>query len=194
MVSWADAESCRRCGRLFAHSAGAAAHWRGARDFSAPRLGTFQGIGTRLIGWTHLEDGTATATVWFTFLFLPIFPLSRYQLLSPGQEDFAPKPSPGRGLQGLGLPGMTTYYSFTGRLPLSGAEVVNTYLYAYVWMPVKLLAPVAALVLFEQLSPSGPDGSSETRLVVFGVVLSAWFGYVLYVLSNLLHRSRGGTA
>lgn len=195
MVSWADAESCRRCGRLFAERVEWSPRGRGARDFNAPSLGTLNGIGTRLLGWTHHEDGTATATVWFTFLYLPVFPLSRHSLLSPGQEDFDPRDSAVRGLHGLAPLRLTTRYYFTGRLTLCGAEVLRTYLYAYVLLPLMLFAPLAAILLFQQMTQPGPEGdSSDTRIVVFGVSMCAWFGYVLFMLATLLHRSRGDTA
>ena len=83
LVNWADAKSCKRCGGLLAPP-----DFRPNRTYrmspcEVPSLYTFNGIGTRVIGWNHLGDGAATATVWFTLFFLPIYPLKRFKLLSP---------------------------------------------------------------------------------------------------------------
>jgi hypothetical protein len=122
----------------------------------------------------------------------PLLPLSRYGLISPGAEDFEPTVSAGQALQALGTSTrLTTPYRFTERLPLSGEEVLGTYLYAYVWVPLKLLVPLAALVVAVRMF-SDPNSGSTTQTLIIGVLLLVWLGYVLFVLSTLLRRSRGG--
>src|ERR1700749_2258508 len=131
-VKWAEKGGCKRGGGRRPPP-----DYRPGRAerpvFETPSLGTFNGIGTRLIGWKHSDDGTATATVWFSLFYLPIFPYGRYRLLSPCGEDFE------RGDTSLLLRLMfyyrrtTAVYRFLERLPLSGEEVLGMYLYAYLW-------------------------------------------------------------
>ena len=52
---------------------------------SAPSLSTINGIGFKLYGSTDARhDGSYMATYYFVFLFLPIFPISRYRVTSDG--------------------------------------------------------------------------------------------------------------
>ena len=192
LVNWAEAESCGRCQKPLSGADPGADARREVEAAGAPWLGTFNGIGTRLLGWTHRDDGTATATVWFTFLYLPLFPLSRHALISPTAEDFEPAASVGQALQGLGQHmTLETDYRFIGRLPLSGGEVFGTYLFAYVWLPLKVFAPLAALVAGMLLTRDPNDGSA-TRVWVVGSLMMVWLGYALFVLATQLRRSRGG--
>ena len=192
LVNWAEAESCKRCQNPLAGFGRPADGWREMRAAEAPSLGSFQGIGMRLLGWTHHEDGTATATVWFTFLFLPLFPLSRYALFSPRAEDFEPAVSVRQAAQGLSQSmSLTTQYRFIERLPLSGEEVFGTYLHAYVWLPLKIFAPLAVFIAVSELFVDFWK-ASETTIWVWGLLLCAWVGYAMAVLATQLRRSRGG--
>jgi hypothetical protein len=156
-----------------------------------PSLYTFNGIGTRLIGWNHRGDGTATATVWFTVFFLPVFPRSRFKLLSPRPEDFGPLTSAFQTAAMIFLPVWRTSgtYSFVERLALDGREVFLTYLRAYVLIPLALLAPMlllrASMKLFHY--PSAP-GEAPESLVWMSML---WMVYVVLVMSWVLRRSRG---
>jgi len=188
LVNWSDAECCGRCLEPLPKSGGASR----PTSVEAPSLGTFNGIGVRLLGWTHREDGTATATTWFTLLYLPLFPLARYELFTPSKEDFGPRASVGRVVAAVaGHVSLTTNYRFTGRLPLSGDEVLRTYLFAYVGLPLIIFAPLAAIFAGARLFIDPADVSTTATLTV-GVLMLAWLGYVLLLLSTLLHRSRGG--
>lgn len=52
---------------------------------SAPSLSTINGIGFKLYGSTDPRpDGSYMATYYFVFLFFPIFPISRYRVISDG--------------------------------------------------------------------------------------------------------------
>jgi hypothetical protein len=218
LVNFADQECCKRCkaplGKLkdeavarrdqvhaqpdevrVRHDHPVAQADQGAAKYGVdpdpPSVGSFNGIGTNLLGWRHHEDGTATATVWFTFLFLPCLPLGRWRLLSPSKDDFEPTFSLRQLLAGL-LPdkSVTTEFSFVGWLPISGREVFFTYLYAYLWVPFKIFAPIWVLFHFRP-EPDKNDGSMTSALI-FGPVMMIWFGYVLFVLTRLLHQTRGG--
>lgn len=54
---------------------------------SAPSLSTINGIGFKLYGSTEARhDGSYMATYYFVFLFFPIFPISRYRVISDGSR------------------------------------------------------------------------------------------------------------
>ena len=189
LVNWADTGCCKRCG-----SVPPPPDYRPGRvqspAFDTPSLGTFNGIGTRLIGWKHSEDGTATATVWFSLLYLPIFPYGRYRLLSPRGEDFEP------GETNLILRlmfhyrRMTIIYRFVERLPLSGDEILGMYLYAYLWVPLKLLAPLLLFKAYGKLfHPPEVGSEAMEKLLICAAVL--WMCYVFFMFARLFNRSRG---
>ena len=77
------------------------------------------------------------------------------------------------------------------RLPLSGEEVLNTYLYAYIWLPPKLFIPPGVIIFAARLAVSGAEDGSTTPVLVYGLLSMIWPGYVLFVLSSLPHRTRG---
>jgi hypothetical protein len=85
---------------------------------------------------------------------------------------------------------VTTNYSFIGWLPISAREVLFTYLYAYLWVPFKVFAPLWLLFHFKP-APDPNDGSM-TRLLIVGTFGTIWMIYVLVVLTRLLHQTRGG--
>lgn len=191
LVNWAETGCCKRCGSLPPPP-----DFRPNRTYrmspcEVPSLYTFNGVGTRVMGWNHRGDGTATATIWFAILFLPIFPLKRFKLLSPRPEDFDPASSTVQVLLMVFLRvwRVTGSYNFIERLPLDGREVFFTYLRAYVLIPLMLLAPMLLLRASMQLFhyPSAP-GESPDSLVWMSVL---WMVYVVFVLSRLLRRSRG---
>jgi hypothetical protein len=55
---------------------------------SAPGLFTLNGIGTRIYGNEDVDpqDGTGIGTLFFTFLFMPLFPLCQYLVISEGRS------------------------------------------------------------------------------------------------------------
>lgn len=55
---------------------------------SAPSLRTINGIGVALYGNTDLNpsDGSYMATYYLVFLFIPVFPLARYRVISSGNS------------------------------------------------------------------------------------------------------------
>ena len=156
-----------------------------------PSVGTYNGIGTRMLGWRHHEDGTATTTVWFTMLYLPLFPMARWRLVSPTKDDFEPTIS-WRQLLAFIIPekSVSTEYQFVEWLKISGREVLFTYAYAYLWLPFKIFMPLWLWLHFMP-TPDKNDGSMTSALI-FGPLSMIWLGYVLVVLTRLLHQTRGG--
>ena len=57
---------------------------------STPPLTTFNGIGFTLYGCTDLDPETKsyTATHYFTFFFIPIFPIARYRVIEAGSRSW----------------------------------------------------------------------------------------------------------
>lgn len=199
LVNFAGQESCKRCKTPLRKLHETTPEERRAKLNEAyanvtddpPSLGTINGIGTRLLGWRHHEDGTATATVWLTVLFLPLFPMGRWRLLSPTKDDFEPTFSLPQLLSIFSTSkSVTTEYAFVEWLKISGREVLFTYAYAYLWLPFKIFLPLWLLIHFTPWS--GKDDGSMTSALIFGPLAMLWTGYVLVVLTRLLHQTRGG--
>lgn len=199
LVNFADQDSCKRCKTKFQNEREMTSEERHTKLNEAyansasnpPSVGTYNGIGTRLLGWRHHEDGTATATVWFTFFYLPLFPMGRWRVVSPTKNDFEPAFSM-RQLLALIQPtkSLSTEYQFVEWLKISGQEVLLTYAYAYLWLPFKIFLPLWLIIHFTPWSDKN-DGSMTSALV-FGPLSMIWTGYVLVVLTRLLHQTRGG--
>lgn len=187
LVNWPDAKSCKRCGGLLPPPDFRPGRAQRPDPVNTPSLGTFNGIGMRVIGWKHSEDGTATATAWFSILYLPIFPTGRYRLISPRAEDTGPGETNPVLRAMLYCRSTTTIYSFLERLPLSGEEILGMYLYAYLWMPLKILAPLLLLRMYKELSHAPSD---ETIRLLSGVCV-LWMCYAAFALVRLMRRSRG---
>ena len=200
LINWAEDQCCKRCKAILVNSKDQPASElndpppsmnREVQPFDEPSVYCLNGIGTRLLGWRHNPDGTATATTWFTFLYAPIFPGSRYRLAFPNSVDLEPKISAGQILQAfLPIKRLHAEYEFIEQLPLSGKEVLRTYLFAYLWLPIILFVPLA-VILFLLPKHDPNDGSTMGGLIAISLML-VWLGYVLFVLSTLLHRTRGG--
>ena len=197
LINWAEDECCRRCKAPLTRSSDQPVPElidppvREVQPFDPPSVFCFNGIGTRLLGWKHHSDGTATATTWFTLLYAPIFPGSRYRLASPTSIDEEAKISPGQIVQAfLPIKRLDAEYEFIEQMPLSGKEVLGTYLFAYIWLPIILFMPlVAILYLLPKHDPN--DGSTMGGVIAISL-MCVWFGYALFVMATLLHRTRGG--
>ena len=98
------------------------------RPGEPPELYTYGGMGWRLLHNTRPDaDGRLFATRWLIVL-LPIVPLGRYhvrrgRISSTGRE-------------------FTIEYRFFGRSPLRPVEVIRTYVYFWVVVPVLFLGPI----------------------------------------------------
>jgi hypothetical protein len=103
---------------------------------------TIQGMGTLHYGWRHFEDGTATATCWITFLWLPIIPLrkSRLRVLTDFRRDLRGD-APGQiALRGGGVI-QEDRFELIEKLPLSARDIALTLVKAYVVLPLLLVCP-----------------------------------------------------
>ncbi len=88
------------------------------------------GIGVTFLSISEMdEQNVATATMWFTFLYLPVAPLYRCQVRF--------LPSDGGGFS----------YEKLERVSLNGREVAETYLYGWLLYPLAILGPMAIAVI-----------------------------------------------
>lgn len=77
------------------------------------------GIGIKLLGFSEVkDDGSCFATYWFTFVFMPIFPLSRIKLIREITKPVFFK------------------YQVISETNLVMEEVIKTYLYSWVLFPL----------------------------------------------------------
>jgi len=87
------------------------------------------GIGTTFLGISPMDEtGVATATKWFTLIYVPIVPLSRHRV------RFLPHKGSGFAYQEL------------ERLPLNGREIALTYLMGWVVFPLLILLPLVPAI------------------------------------------------
>ncbi|MFE7531209.1 hypothetical protein ACFU7Y_36690 [Kitasatospora sp. NPDC057542] len=101
---------------------------------AAPRLGTFNGFGRTMLGKTRVDAaGACFATRWFTMLMLPIRPLGRYYVKEGETVSVS-----GR----AGASTDTTEYVFLGEAELRASEVIRTYLFCWVVVPLVVAGPV----------------------------------------------------
>jgi hypothetical protein len=106
---------------------------------------------TRLYEWQHF-DGYSTATLWFTLLFLPIFPLKKLKLqvrTNFENETISDSEAIMFLMNSRKLAGAEEKndYNLLGEDKVKGLDVVKTLLKTYVGFPVLLLWPVALLGL-----------------------------------------------
>ncbi|MFD8597851.1 hypothetical protein ACFV1L_22880 [Kitasatospora sp. NPDC059646] len=136
---------------------------------TTPRLGTFNGFGRTMLGRTRVDaDGACFATRWFTAAMLPIVPLGRYYLKVGETVDVA-----GRG----GASTSTTQYLFLGEARLRPSEILRTYLFFWVLVPLLTALPVTLFAL-------NADAFSHEHPLLFillllgipvvGIIVLAW--------------------
>jgi hypothetical protein len=110
------------------------------------------GIGTTLLGVSSMDaESIATATEWFTFIYLPIIPLNRYRV------RFLPHKGSGYS------------YEILDREPVNAREVLKTYLLGWVLTPVVLFGTLM-LGLEEVFSSIGLPESWQMPIIIFGIV------------------------
>ncbi len=151
-------------------------------------MSSFYGIGTNYLGWKVGEDGVPTATEWFVVFYLPIVPIGRKRLYVVSLED-----SVG------GIPGINGTFTLSGKyriledLPIKFSEVLWTYFFGYVLVPLILMVPLLVIVPYFQWYDSQDklkvtlvqDLTAIMLIVIFPMV------YVGVILATLLHRTRG---
>ncbi|WP_018342209.1 hypothetical protein [Cytophaga aurantiaca] len=140
-------------------------------------MSTLDGIGTRFNGVSQPdEQGHVHATSWFTFLYLPLVPLWRAEIKRE-----------------ITLPLKTFNYQVIQKLPLDKSEILKTYLYGWILIPLLLLGP--ALFLIPEIHQQLGIASPPPRNLIKGDSLNwhDWFfiAYIIYlvVLSVKLYSS-----
>lgn len=97
-------------------------------EFSMRRV---NGIGTTLLGVSRMDkNNVATATQWFTILFLPIIPLVRYyvQFLPPEGSEYS--------------------YIILSKDKLNIKEILKTYLFGWIIVPILLFGSIMGAIYF----------------------------------------------
>ena len=114
------------------------------------RTSTFQGCGHSYRGWKHFDDGTAEATIWFVLFHLPVFPCEKHRLIVHS-DPLDPATAKIGGVP-LIHPTITFLDQFEPltELPVTLAEVLKTYGFAYIFMPLWLFGPLPLLWLHFQ--------------------------------------------
>jgi hypothetical protein len=116
----------------------------------APSLSTFNGIGTKLYGRRDYDATTNSyiATLFFTFLFIPIFPIAAYRVIEAGGG----------------------YFRFLGKARLSRAAFVPLAIWAFPWAFLLVLAMISGDTDYnpgtQTISPQSPTQHSESPDVI----------------------------
>jgi hypothetical protein len=125
------------------------------------------GIGFTFSGVSHPDDkGHCTATQWFTFVFLPIFPVARYLVKPLGRAPFR------------------FQFQTLAKEKLVLNEVLQTYLYGWILFPLLLLGP--ALFLGFAATPEAEKAFnlpewSQMPLIVLSIL---WLGVSVWKLQD----------
>ena len=137
--------------------------WREAVT-SPPRMYTLNGIGTRLLGrYQPTQEGLCIATLWFTLVFLPIWPIRGYLVLPApdgGWRFFGRTPIPPNGVRARKFSGtvaMLLVASLSWTLYWSATHV-DLYVYNGFDRPVRVevadqerIVPAWGMVVVEDL-------------------------------------------
>ena len=121
------------------------------------------GIGVTLLGVSNKQpDGTATATWWFTFLYLPVLPVRRVRV------RFLPHKGSGISFEEI---------SDEDRI---ASEILKTYLYGWILIPLLIFWPLILSIVMNNLAAKLPQ-PWQIPAVVFMIV---WIlGWILILLS-----------
>lgn len=121
------------------------------------------GIGFTFLGVSAQdEQNRATATKWFTFLYLPVLPLQRLYV------QFLPH-------EGTGFS-----YQVLGQTPLNWKEIALTYFWGSLVMPVSLIGPLF-LGVTEIWLPLGLPPAGQLPYILFCCL---WLGVGAWKLAD----------
>lgn len=147
--------------------------WREAVN-SPPKMYTLNGIGTRLLGrYQPTQEGVYIATLWLTFLFLPIWPLRAYLVLPApdgGWRFFGRTPIPPGGVRARKISGpvVTLLAALLAWTLYWSATHVDLYVYNGFDRPVRVevadqehVVPAWGTVLVENLPEETTRLSAE---------------------------------
>ena len=128
---------------------------------------TINGIGTRFLGYSNLdEEGCYTAYQFFTFLFLPIFPIHKWRMkraLSDHREFNT---------------------TFLEKLPMKGVEIMGIYLRSLILYPALIFWPFPIAVREVYFALNLPRNYYD-YFVGFAIV---YFIVVIWILFNRYER------
>jgi len=112
------------------------------------------------------QDGVATATLWFTFVFLPLIPLRRYRV------QFLPS-------QGAGYS-----YQVLSEEKRSISEILKTYLLGWIVSPILIFGPLFFAIRENWETLQLPE-AWYTPYVIFSIIwFIVVFGVIYFRLEN----------
>ena len=139
------------------------------------RIGRLNGIGVTLLGVNHRNrHAEAFATLWVTFLYLPLLPLARYhvQFLSLEQRVGSTR----------------TRYQILQRTPLKWTEIGHTYLFGWVLYPLLAGGPMI-LGVTEIWQGLGLPSRWQLPYVLVAI---AWAIFITWKLMDRFEANRAG--
>lgn len=126
------------------------------------------GIGTTLLGISKPdEEGTSTATNWFTFLFLPLYPVRRMRV------RFLPHKGSGYS------------YQIVSNEKLVLSEMLKTLLYCWFLIPLFAFAPL--IFAFKEVWTA--LGLPQSLQIAYIIVCVIWVGVVIWKTADR-HEAR----
>lgn len=124
---------------------------------------SINGCGLRFLGIQRRPDGNFTATVWATFLFLPLFPIKRLLLANVMRT------------------GSTVSYVTLQEIEMKGKEVIESYLFGLLLFPLLLSFPLILTLGLISMSYEFTQSKFALLGFVFGI---AWFIWATWKLKN----------
>lgn len=113
---------------------------------------TINGTGFKYLGFSKLDkNGCCTATKWLVFAYFPLFPLKRHHLKFSLDQKFI------------------RHYQVLGDSPSEKGEIISTYLWGWILIPLIVLAPliVTAVLTENGMSTKTPAFSN---LLISGII------------------------
>jgi hypothetical protein len=130
-------------------------------------MGTLNGIGTRFNGFSKPdEEGKVTATMWFTFFYLPVLPLSK--------QEFIREITPSNEFR----------YRVISKQPLQAKEILMTYLFGWIIIPVLWFGP-CILCIREIADKIGIPPAAEKGFGVYELLMTVSIIYVVIFVWKL---------
>lgn len=125
-------------------------------------MSTLNGFGTKYLGYTAPDDeGNCYATEWVVALYFPVFPLARRKLCG----EFNAR-------------GDKQFY-LLGKTPLVTRELIQTYLWGFIVVPVLVLLP---LLLMMVLAYAGIIVDHSTAFGLFFIIGIVWLLASIFLL------------
>ncbi len=142
---------------------------------------SWNGTGTSYLALGEPDDeGWMPATVWLTFFFLPILPLRRVKvrLLREQYSSMGLSSNESQELQIAEI------------LPFSLLEVIKTYFFGWIFVPVVVLWPIVLAVYLGISSPRDPDQPATRPEPPWWLIAISVASMVVVIWFTMNHRSR----